>query len=68
MGLFSRTLRGLLEIRAWRFLAPARNGDTIEAVTTITELRATTKDDRGVVVQRVGVNDHEVEPCSRANW
>ena len=61
MGLFNRTLRGLLEIRSWRFLAPVRAGDTVEAVTTITELRPTSKRDRGVVVQRVEVNNHQGE-------
>jgi len=61
MGLFNRTLRGLLEIRSWRFLAPVRPGDTVEAVTTIIELRPTSKGDRGVVVQRVDVNNHQGE-------
>jgi len=61
MGLFNRTLRGLLEIRSWPFLAPVRAGDTVEAVTTITELRPTRKGDRGVVVQRVDVNNHQGE-------
>ncbi|MBV9337060.1 MAG: MaoC family dehydratase N-terminal domain-containing protein, partial [Solirubrobacterales bacterium] len=61
MGLFNRTLRGLLEIRSWPFLAPVRAGDTVEAVTTITELRPTRKSDRGVVVQRVDVNNHQGE-------
>jgi len=61
MGLFNGTLRGLLEVRSWRFLAPVRAGDTLEAVTTITELRPTSKPDRGVVVQGVEVNNHKGE-------
>jgi acyl dehydratase len=61
MGLFSGTQGGLLEIRSWRFLAPVRAGDTVEAVTTIAELRPTTKGERGVVVQRVDVRNQAGE-------
>ena len=59
MGLFTGTHRGLLEIRSWRFLAPTRPGDTIDTVTTVTELRRTSNGDRGVVTQAVDVrNQH----------
>jgi acyl dehydratase len=54
-GLFDGTLMGFLEIRGWRFLAPVRIGDTIRVVTEITELRETSKPDRGVMAQRVEV-------------
>jgi acyl dehydratase len=54
-GLFDGTLMGLLEIRSWRFRAPVRIGDTIRVVNEITELRETSKDDRGVMVQRIDV-------------
>jgi acyl dehydratase len=54
-GLFDGTLMGLLEIRSWRFLAPVRVGDTIRVVNEVTELRPTSKPDRGVMVQRVEV-------------
>jgi acyl dehydratase len=55
VGLFDGTLVGLLEIRSWRFLAPVHIGDTIRVVNEVTELRPTSKPDRGVVVQRVQV-------------
>jgi acyl dehydratase len=55
VGLFDGTLIGLLEIRRWRFLAPVRIGDTIRVVTEVTELRPTSRPDRGVMVQRVEV-------------
>ncbi len=54
-GLFDGTLLGLLEIRRWRFLLPVRIGDTIRVVNEITELRETSKRDRGIMVQRVDV-------------
>jgi acyl dehydratase len=54
-GEFLGTLMAFLEIRAWRFRAPLFPGDTIHAVTEITELRETSKPDRGVMVQRIEV-------------
>jgi acyl dehydratase len=54
-GLFDGTLMGFLEIRRWRFLVPVRIGDTIRVVNEITELRETSKPDRGIMVQRVDV-------------
>lgn len=54
-GLFDGTLMGFLEIRGWRFLLPVRIGDTIRVVTEITEVRETSKPDRGIMVQRVDV-------------
>lgn len=54
-GLFDGTLMGLLEIRGWRFLAPVRIGDTIRVRTQVTELRPTSRPDRGVMVQRIEV-------------
>lgn len=55
VGLFDGTLLGLLEIRRWRFAAPVRIGDTIRVRSEVTELRPTSKPDRGVMVQRVEV-------------
>jgi acyl dehydratase len=54
-GLFDGTLMGLLEIRNWRFTAPVRIGDTIRVVNEVTELRKTSKPDRGLMVQRIEV-------------
>jgi acyl dehydratase len=60
VGLFDGTLMGLLEIRSWRFIAPVRIGDTIRVVTEVSELRPTSKPDRGLMVQRVEVlNQHD---------
>jgi acyl dehydratase len=55
MGLFNGTMMGLLEIRGWRFVAPVVPGDTVMAVTTIEEVRPTSKPGQGVVVQHVDV-------------
>jgi acyl dehydratase len=55
VGLFDGTLLGLLEVRSWRFRSPVRIGDTIRVRNEVTELRPTSKPDRGVMVQRVEV-------------
>ena len=55
VGLFDGTLMGLLEIRRWQFKAPVLIGDTIRVANEVTELRETSKPDRGVMVQRVEV-------------
>jgi acyl dehydratase len=55
IGLFDGTLMGLLELRTWRFLAPVFIGDTVRVETEITELRPTSKPDRGVMTQRISV-------------
>jgi acyl dehydratase len=55
VGLFDCTLMGLLEIRSWRFRAPVLIGDTIRVANEVTELRPTSKPDRGIMVQRVEV-------------
>ena len=60
VGLFDGTLLGLLEIRRWRFKAPVLIGDTIRVANEVTELRPTSKSDRGIMVQRVDVlNQHD---------
>jgi acyl dehydratase len=55
MGLFEGTLKALVEIRAWRFVAPVFAGDTLHATTTISAARETTKGDSGLISQRVEV-------------
>jgi acyl dehydratase len=55
VGLFDGTLMGLLEIRGWRFAAPVLIGDTIRVVCEITELRETSRPDRGIMVQKIEV-------------
>lgn len=59
MGLFEGTHRGLLELRSWKFVAPVRAGDTIDTVSTVTELRPTSKGERGVVTQKVDVRNQD---------
>ncbi|MEA2322344.1 MAG: hypothetical protein QOD81_2194 [Solirubrobacteraceae bacterium] len=54
-GTFDKTLMGFLEIRSWRFRAPVFPGDTIRAITSVAELRETSKPDRGVMVQGIEV-------------
>jgi len=55
VGLFDGTLMGFLEIRSWRFVGPVRIGDTVHVVNEVTELRETSKPDRGIAVQRLEV-------------
>ena len=55
VGLFDGTLMGLLEIRRWQFKAPVLIGDTIRVGDEVTELRDTSKSDRGLMVQQVDV-------------
>lgn len=59
VGLFDGTLMGLLEIRSWRFTAPVLIGDTIWIANEVTELRPTSKPDRGIMVQRVEVTKQD---------
>jgi acyl dehydratase len=59
VGLFDGTLMGLLEIRSWRFKAPVLIGDTIRVVNEVTELRETSKPDRGIMVQRLEVTKQD---------
>ncbi len=55
MPIFRGSLRALLEFRSWKFLAPVFFGDTIVAITTVTEARETKRPEQGIVVQRVDV-------------
>lgn len=55
MGVFDGTLMGFLEIRSWKFRRPVFPGDTIRAITSVAELRETSKPDRGVMVQAIEV-------------
>lgn len=59
LGAFAGTLMGLLETRSWRFLAPVLVGDTVSVETEITELRPTSRPDRGVVTQRITVRNQD---------
>lgn len=59
VGLFDGTLMGLLEIRSWHFRAPVLIGDTIRIANEVTELRPTSKPDRGIMVHRVEVTKQD---------
>ncbi|MEY2533758.1 MAG: hypothetical protein QOF29_1668 [bacterium] len=61
MGVFDGTLMGFLEIRSWRFRAPVFPGDTIHAITSVAELRETSKADRGVMIQGIDVLNQDGE-------
>lgn len=54
-GLFDDTIVAPIEIRSWRYRAPVLANDTIRTINEVTELRETSKPDRGVMVQRVSV-------------
>jgi acyl dehydratase len=59
MPVFRGSLRAMLELRSWRFLAPVHLGDTIAVVTTVASARETSKPDQGIVIQQVDVvNQH----------
>jgi acyl dehydratase len=59
MGVFDGTLLAFLEIRSWRFLQPVFPGDTIRSVTEVADKRETSKEDRGIVIQRIEVRNQE---------
>lgn len=61
MGLFAGSMKALLELRSWRFQRPVFVGDTVAAVTTIAEMRESSKGDQGVVIQRVDVVNQDGE-------
>jgi acyl dehydratase len=48
-GLFSGSAIAMLGIRDWQFLAPVFIGDTVRFRLTITDVRRTSRGDRGVV-------------------
>jgi acyl dehydratase len=55
MPIFRGSLRALLELRSWRFLAPVHLGDTVTVVTTVASARETSRPDQGIVVQQIDV-------------
>jgi acyl dehydratase len=68
VGLFDGTLMGLLEIRNWRFAVPVHIGDTIRVVSQVTELRETSKQDRGIMVQRIEVLNQDDTVVQRGEF
>jgi acyl dehydratase len=55
MPIFRGSLRALLELRSWRFLAPVHLGDTVTVITTVASARETSRPDQGIVVQQIDV-------------
>lgn len=49
-GINEGTLLALLQLDAWRLLAPVKHGDTIHMVSHVLEKRETSRPDRGIVV------------------
>jgi acyl dehydratase len=60
-GVFEGTLLAWLELRSYRFLKPVYIGDTVRGEAEISELRPSSKPDRGVVIQRVRVYNQRDE-------
>lgn len=61
VGLFEGTLLAFLEIRSWRFKGAVQPGDTITVRCEVTEKRETSRDDRGIVVQKVeAIRGHDI--------
>lgn len=59
MPIFRGSLRALLELRSWRFLAPVHIGDTVTVISTVASSRETSNAGQGIVVQSVEiVNQH----------
>lgn len=48
-GINDGTLLALLEIKSWKMLAPVKHGDTIQVHATVTDIRPSSKQDRGAV-------------------
>jgi acyl dehydratase len=55
MPIFRGSLRALLELRSWRFLAPVHLGDTVSVITSVLSTRETSRPDQGIVVQELDV-------------
>lgn len=49
-GINDGTLLALLQLDAWRLLAPIKHGDTIHMVSQVLDKRETSRPDRGIVV------------------
>lgn len=49
-GINEGTLLALLQLDAWRLLAPIKHGDTIHMVSQVLDKRETSRPDRGIVV------------------
>jgi 3-hydroxybutyryl-CoA dehydratase len=60
-GLFEGTTIGFLGMNNVRFSNPVRFGDTIFTTATITEVRPSSKDGRGVVAMRIDVVNQRSE-------
>lgn len=60
-GVFYGVVRAFAEMRNWAFKKPVFIGDTITAVTTVVNARATSKPGQGIVEQRVDVVNQDGE-------
>lgn len=60
LGLFGTSMRAMLSIDSWRFIAPIFIGDTVHIELTIVKKRLTSRGDRGVVERGIAlVNQHD---------
>jgi acyl dehydratase len=58
-GINEGALIGLLQIDAWKLVAPVEHGDTIHMRSTVVGKRETSKPDRGVITFRRGCVKHD---------
>lgn len=61
MPVFRGSLRALLELRSWRFLRPVFFGDTVVVRSTVESARETSREDQGIVIQRIDVVNQDGE-------
>lgn len=66
-GRFDGTLIAFLEIRSWRFVKPVFIGDTVRGRSLVLETRATSRADRGIVIQRVEVLNQKDEAVQQGD-
>ena len=67
-GLIEGTVFTFLEISSWKFLAPARIGDTLSVRIEISGKRETKKDDRGIVVLDMNLINQRNEIIQHGEW
>ncbi|MDG4668078.1 MaoC/PaaZ C-terminal domain-containing protein [Mycobacterium sp. 236(2023)] len=66
-GLFSGSAIAMLGIRDWTFVAPVFIGDTVSFRLTITEVRRTSRGDRGVVGRHFEILNQRGEVVQRGH-
>ena len=65
LGIFEGSMIAMLELRSWAFKAPVFLGDSVQANTTVRDVRPTSTGDRGVVIQEVEVVNQDNQVVHR---